>query len=143
MIDFVEADSAQLPELANLAKLLAQLAGMFALSLSVLRIIEFEPLSARHLLFLRIVFTHLFTTFPEVTLLKVLRRLCAAPNTEDLREGLQTLLEKGLEPMKLNEENSTKFKRGARLARKVLEEAAEADVGEPEDAAEEAEEHSE
>ena len=128
--------------MANLAKLLAHLSGLFALSLSVLRIIDFEPLSPRHLLFLRICFVHLFTSFPEATILSALRRLCAAPNTADLREGLTGFLEKGITSPGLSPEKLTKVKRGARMARKVLEEAEQADMGEPEDAAEEAENES-
>lgn len=133
LIRSVEADSLRLPELANLAKLLAQLSGQFALSLSVLRIIEFEPLLPRHLLFLRICFIHLFTSFPEATILSALRRLCAAPNTADLREGLLGFVEKGISAPRLSAENALKVKRGARMARKVLEEAEQVDMGEPEE----------
>lgn len=68
-----------------------------------------------------------------------MRRLCSAPNTTDLREGLAVLVEKGIEATGLTEASAIKLKRGLRITRKVFEEAEQKEMGEPEEAAEDAE----
>lgn len=72
----------------NVAKLLAHMLGQQALSLSIFKVIEFMDLKPMDVLFLRMVFTRLFTDTKTDLIFQMFERLATDMNLFELRENL-------------------------------------------------------
>ena len=108
------SSSISLLALSHLAKLYAHLFSSFSLSLAILKILDFSSLSAKEILFLRILFCTIFSSFQPQVVQKIFSRLVASVEGEreeekgeergerDKREvvfGLQMFLKSCIKPM--------------------------------------------
>eukprot|EP00029_Vermamoeba_vermiformis_P005701 TRINITY_DN2055_c0_g1_i1.p1 TRINITY_DN2055_c0_g1~~TRINITY_DN2055_c0_g1_i1.p1 ORF type:complete len:766 (+),score=250.04 TRINITY_DN2055_c0_g1_i1:210-2507(+) len=85
---FKDFENLQLRTISNLANLLAQLIGHHVLSLSMLKVITFESIEPKGIVFFKIFMVSLMNDFEVETVMAVFQRLASAPKTKQLKEGL-------------------------------------------------------
>jgi nucleolar MIF4G domain-containing protein 1 len=85
---FKDFENLQLRAISNLANLLAQLIGHHVLSLSILKVVAFESIEPKAIVFFKIFMVSLMNDFEVETVMAVFQRLASAPKTKQLKEGL-------------------------------------------------------
>jgi nucleolar MIF4G domain-containing protein 1 len=82
--------------LSNLASLLAHLFGGGCLSLSMLKVVEFEKLGAKGVVFFRLMFITLFTEYDPETVVAVFARISGLNKVDKLRDGINIFFTEAL-----------------------------------------------
>jgi hypothetical protein len=111
-------------EIANLARLYAQLIGQFSLSLSVLKALNFELLEAKQHIFVRAFFAELLSKFGEDVVFQVFQRVCVVKDLLPFRQGLLLFFAQSFElPTALTAAQQAQVRRRVKNIQKMLDEA--------------------
>eukprot|EP01095_Lingulamoeba_sp_RSL-Kostka_P010684 TRINITY_DN3894_c0_g1_i1.p1 TRINITY_DN3894_c0_g1~~TRINITY_DN3894_c0_g1_i1.p1 ORF type:complete len:218 (+),score=36.91 TRINITY_DN3894_c0_g1_i1:230-883(+) len=90
----------KLYQLVNLSKFLSHLIGSSVISLSVLKIIDFTNISdITSILFFRLVFVELFTSFDQETVVELFSRLINTVDLAELSNSLLIFISKGMKQL--------------------------------------------
>lgn len=111
-------------EIANLARLFAQLIGHFSLSLSILKALNFELLEAKQHIFVRAFFTELLSKFGEDVVFQVFQRVCVIKDLLPFRQGLLLFFAQSFElPPTLTPEQKVHVRQRVKNIQKMLDES--------------------
>lgn len=125
---FKQLESMEIRRISNLARLVAELIGSFALSMTILKVVDFadvRTLTSKRVVHFGIMFRVLLTEYPENVVWAAFSRIAAAPELSSFRDGLTVFLHQHVR--RLGESGGTQdataaslLSKRCRLAKKAL-----------------------